>query len=243
MDFYHRSQNYKDNILGDQLVPWLQGNPELAAELTKKIPGKFNLFKTKSNYDELYWSKGTPLDGRYYTKQSYPGPYVWEMPSSMKSINKVNGKVKSFNDNLGSYKVNTEPLKVSDAKLYAEHWWKGYKQIDPLKKQEGGSLPQAQNAGEDVQDAQQDVQNRAVIFAEAPEYTTHQYNIDTPIYDSEGNLIANYPSELETLYNNYNQSEAGIEDINNKKIAEKKASSYLQFLIHEKGNPFIITFI
>ena len=139
-NFYHRSQNYKDNILGDQLVPWLQGNPELAAELTKKIPGKFNLFKAKSKYDELYWSKGTPLDGRYYTKQSYPGPYVWEMPSSMKSINKVNGKVKGFNDNLGSYKVNTEPLKVSDAKLYAEHWWKGYKQIDPLKKQNGGWL-------------------------------------------------------------------------------------------------------
>ena len=146
-NFYHRSQNYKDNILGDQLVPWLQGNPELAAELTKKIPGKFNLFKTKSKYDELYWSKGTPLDGNYYTKQSYPGPYVWEMPSSMKSINKVNGKVKGFNDNLGSYKVNTEPLKVSDAKLYAEHWWKGYKQIDPLKKQNGGWLDKFEHGG------------------------------------------------------------------------------------------------
>jgi len=233
-NFYHRSQNYKDNILKDQLVPWLQGNPELAAELTKKIPGKFNLFKTKSNYDELYWSKGTPLDGRYYTKQSYPGPYVWEMPSSMKSINKVNGKVKSFNDNLGSYKVNTEPLKVSDAKLYAEHWWKGYKQIDPLKKQEGGSLPQAQNAGEDVQNAQQNVQNRAVIFTESPEYSTYPYDINSPIYDSNDNLIENYPSDLESSYNNYNLTNTEIKNINDKRIAEQKQSSYLQFLISEK---------
>ena len=122
---------------------------------------------------------------------------------------------------------------LSGIKYYTD---KEIEQIKGEKNSKNDSpLPKAQNAGEDVQNAQQDVQNRAVIFAEAPEYTTHQYDINTPIYDSEGNLIANYPSELETLYNNYNQSKTGIEDINNKKIAEKKASSYLQFLIHEKG--------
>ena len=139
------------------------------------------------------------------------------------------------NGRFTNHMVNKDGITSDDATEYMQNSFKGPDATGyNFAYQEGGSLPKAQNAGEDVQNAQQNVQNRAVIFAEAPEYTTHQYNIDTPIYDSEGNLIANYPSELETLYNNYNQSEAGIEDINNKKIAEKKASSYLQFLIHEK---------
>ena len=87
---------------------------------------------------------------------------------------------------------------------------------------------------EDVQNAQQNVQNKAVIFVESPTYDTHPYDINESIYDSEGNLIANYPPKLETLYNNFNQSQTNIEDIKNKKIAEKKANGYLQFLIHEK---------
>ena len=68
---------------------------------------------------------------------------------------------------------------------------------------------------EDVQNAQQNVQNKAVIFVESPTYDTHPYDINESIYDSEGNLIANYPPELETLYNNFNQSQTNIEDIKN----------------------------
>ena len=137
---------------------------------------------------------------------------------------------------IGAGAVSQMGPKQEDGQFKNGGWLDKYEDGGDVEKaQMGKIITQAQNAGEDVQNAQQDVQNRAVIFAEAPEYRTHQYNIGTPIYDSKGNLIANYPSELETLYNNYNQSEAGIEDINNKKIAEKKASSYLQFLIHERG--------
>ncbi len=136
--FYHRSQNYRDNILGDRLVPWVQGNPELAAHLTRTEPGAINLFKTKSRPDELYWGKGTPIDGRY-TKQNYPGPYLWEMPSSMKSINKTNGSVRRFDDSVGAYKVNTEKLNVSDAKLYKEDWLRGYKPVD-IPKTSGSAM-------------------------------------------------------------------------------------------------------
>jgi len=128
--FYHRSKNYKDNIMGDRLVPWTQGNPELAESLRRGEPGKINLFKSKSTEDNLYFSKGVPLDRRYHTTGvAYEGPYVWEMPSSMKSINKVNGKQKPHSDRIGSYKVNTEPLYINDAKLYKEDWLRGYKEI------------------------------------------------------------------------------------------------------------------
>jgi hypothetical protein len=128
-NFYHRTENYTDNILGDRLVPWTQGNPELANKLLRKEENTINLFKTKSLPDELYWSKGVPLDGRYHP-QNYKGSHVWEMPSSMQSVNKVNGKVQAFDDSIGAYKVNTEPLYVSDAKLYREDWLQGYKSIN-----------------------------------------------------------------------------------------------------------------
>ena len=98
------------------------------------------MFKTKYLPDELYWSKGVPLDGRYHP-QKYKGDYIWEMPSSMPNINKVNGKVKPLDNSIGAYKVNTEPLYISDAKLYKEDWLRGYKQI----KQQGGNIPISSN--------------------------------------------------------------------------------------------------
>ena len=100
--------------------------------------------------------------------------------------------------------------------------------------QNGGSLPKAQNAGEDVQNAQQNVQNRAVIFAESPEYNTYPYDINEPIYDGEGNLIANYPSELQALYDNFNQSKTEEQNLNDKRTAEISQNGYLQFLMIEQ---------
>lgn len=61
------------------------------------------------------------------------------MPSSMKSINKVNGNVSRFDDSVGAYKVNTEKLNVSDAKLYKEDWFWGYKPID-IPKTSGSAM-------------------------------------------------------------------------------------------------------
>jgi len=223
METAAKVQNYIPNI------------PGVGSEATSSGSALFNLQTMQSSY--------APGSAKFIEFQT--------------EIDKINNLRPSFNLNdygkmeqsiLKKYKDQTKNIKklygqdvitVTDAK--GNTWYEfdipksfksGTGEIKAFK--EGGSLPKAQNAGEDVQNAQQDVQNRAVIFAEAPEYTTYQYDIDTPIYDNEGNLIANYPSELETLYNNYNQSESEIEDINNKKIAEKKASSYLQFLIHEK---------
>ena len=227
-------QNY-DNI---------KTSPEALSELRTRFPGR------PSTDDIAAWLPSTDINSVKLrnTIDGGLGDVTIinnKLGSYAKSMLGNNGMFDMTNPNIykaivpgaiGAGAVSQMGPKQEDGQFKNGGWLDKYEDGGDVEKaQMGKIITQAQNAGEDVQNAQQDVQNRAVIFAEAPEYRTHQYNIGTPIYDSKGNLIANYPSELETLYNNYNQSEAGIEDINNKKIAEKKASSYLQFLIHERG--------
>lgn len=156
--YYHRSPNL-ENIINRE-TGMLQGfrESEAGKAYTEAANAPFsgiNLKKGANN--QLYFSKGVPLDwGRYNPKrfdfagnpimsgQGYPGPYLVEV-EGVPMGRSVKGRKPSLDapTNLEGYAVSHRPINLNEAKFYKEDWLRGYKPIEVPKgnfKSEIGSI-------------------------------------------------------------------------------------------------------
>lgn len=154
--YYHRSPNL-ENIINKE-TGMLQGfgaseEGKLLNETTGLGLGKGISIK-KAPHSEIYYSKGTPLDGgrtnmvldektgRLIPGQFYKGPYMVEV-TDVPFVAKANGKFsKVFNPETGqyvrgelppsgkgNYAVAKRPISLDEAKFYKEDWLRGYKEV------------------------------------------------------------------------------------------------------------------
>ena len=138
--YYHRSPDL-NNIINRE-SGMLQGFGEskagkLYTEFAASNPGGgINLRKGANN--QLYFSKGVPLDyGRYNPKslgmsgQGYRGPYIAEVEGvPMGSSYKGRAPKSTPPSNVEGYAVSRRPIALDEANFYKEDWLRGYKPIE-----------------------------------------------------------------------------------------------------------------
>ncbi len=138
--YYHRSPDL-NNIINRE-SGMLQGFGEskagkLYTEFAASNPGGgINLRKGANN--QLYFSKGVPLDyGRYNPKslgmsgQGYRGPYIAEVEGvPMGSSVKGRAPKSTPPSNVEGYAVSRRPIALDEANFYKEDWLRGYKPIE-----------------------------------------------------------------------------------------------------------------
>ncbi len=169
--YYHRSPDLK-NVVNKE-TGMLQGFGESeAGKLYNQsaVPGqgpqvvkneglpneyvsRLNIKKPANN--ELYFSKGTPLDygrtnmildettGKLVPGQGYQGPYIVEA-TNVPFVSKANGKFGKVFDNetgkfvrgklpptgIGKYAVSKRPISADEVKFYKENWLQGYRPVN-----------------------------------------------------------------------------------------------------------------
>jgi len=135
--YYHRSPDL-DNIINKE-TRTLQGFGESEAgkvytEAANASTTGINLKKGANN--QLYFSKGVPLDGGRYNStklgmsgQKYAGPYIVEV-TDVPMGKSVKGRPPGAEPRgIESYAVSKRPISLDEAKFYKEHWLKGYKEV------------------------------------------------------------------------------------------------------------------
>lgn len=147
------------------------------AGLADAVESKYLRPSTKGSdigkiHTTTYYQIGAPSDNRKYFGRTwgrgYKGPYMAEVPNAVSDLRFDQGP---FGKEIGSHVWTylDAHIPTSEAKLYKQHWWHGYKPVS--KKENGGWLNQYEQGGY--------ADDSAVLNSEGQEVNTMQFALPT----------------------------------------------------------------